>query len=136
MEWSDVATHLTGFAHIATATPDGDPHVAVVWPIVDGETIWVFTRASSAKARRIATNGRIALMWRPGAEAYVHGSAELVHDLSVKEQLWARTDLPFDPSRFFGTVDDPDHVLIKVTPDRAVVMTHDGQGLRRLTWAR
>lgn len=136
MEWSDVATHLTGLAHIATATPDGDPHVAVVWPVVDGDTIWVFTRTSSAKARRIAANGRIALMWQSGAEAYVHGAAALVHDLSIKQRLWTRTDLPFDPARFFGTVDHPDHVLIKITPDRAVVIAHEGEGIRRLTWAR
>jgi len=136
MEWSDVATHLTGLANLATATPDGDPHVAVVMPVVDGDTIWIFTRASSAKARRIATNGRVALMWRPGAEAYVHGTASLVHDLATKQRLWSLPDLPFDPAGFFGSADHPDHVLIEVRPDRALVMLHDGQGLRRLTWAR
>ena len=134
MQWSDVVPHLSGLAHLATSTADGDPHVAVVMPVIDGESLWIFTRVDSGKARRVGDNGRVALMWRPGAEAYVYGTAELVTDLETKRALWSRTDLPFDPAGFFGTVDAPDHVLIRVTPTRAVVMVHDGTGLRRLSW--
>ena len=134
MEWSNVTAHLAGLANLATSSADGDPHVSVVMPVIDDAVLWIFSRAGSGKARRIADNGRVALMWRPGAEAYLYGTAELVHDLDTKRALWARTDLPFDPAGFFGTVDDPDHVLIRITPTRAVVMVHDGNGLRRLTW--
>lgn len=134
MQWSDVTAHLTGLANLATATAQGDPHVSVVMPLLDGDVLWVFTRRSSGKARRIAANPRVALMWRPGAESYVYGTAELVADLDTKRALWARTDLPFDPAGFFGTVDNPDHVLIRITPQRAVVMVHDGTGLQRLSW--
>ena len=136
MEWSDVVAHLTGLAHVATASPTGEPHVAVVAPVVVDDTIWIFTRGSSGKAANVAANGRVALTWRPGPEAYLWGDAEVVVDLDEKHCLWARTDLPFDPAGFFGTPDHPDHVLVRITPTRAVVMVHDEAGIHRLTWRR
>jgi general stress protein 26 len=136
MDWPDVSVHLTGFAHLATSTPDGSPHVSMVMPYVEDDTIWVFTRGSSGKAARVASNGKVALMWRPGAEVYVYGTAELVHDLDEKLRLWAKPDLPFPPSSFFASADDPDHVLIRIAPTRAIVMTDGGDGIRRLSWQR
>lgn len=134
MIWHDVVPHLSGLANLATSSPTGDPHVSVVMPLIDGDTLWIFARADSGKAMRIGANGRVALMWRPGPEAYVYGTAELVHDLDVKRALWARTDLPFDPASFFGTVENPDHVMIRITPNRAVVMVHGATGPQRLSW--
>ena len=49
--WAEVASYLTGFAHLATVGPNGDPHVAKVAPAVDDDVIWIATRASSRKAR-------------------------------------------------------------------------------------
>lgn len=136
MDWSDVTPHLIGLANIATATPEGDPHVAVVMPYVDGDTLWIFTNASSGKAKRVAANGRVALMWRPAAEAYVYGTAAIIDDVATKELLWARPDLPFAPAGFFGSAANPDHVLLRITPTRATVMVDAGQGIERLTWRR
>lgn len=134
MEWSDVAPHLVGLAHIATASPAGEPHVAVIAPVIVDGTVWVFTRGSSGKARNVRANGRAALTWRNGSEAYLWGDAVVVDNLAEKQRLWARTDLPFDPAGFFGTVDHPDHALLRITPTRAVVMVDDGSGIRRLSW--
>lgn len=136
MDWTDVATNLTGLANLATATPDGAPHVAVVMPYVEGDVVWVFTRASSGKAKRAAANGQVALMWRPGPEAYVYGTATVVADLAEKERLWAKPDLPFPPAGFFGTADNPDHVLLRIEPQRAVVMMDGDAGIQRLSWRR
>lgn len=136
MDWSELTPHLTGFASLATSSPGGDPHVAVVMPYVEGDTVWIFTNASSGKAKRISSNGRVALMWRPGAEAYLYGDAELVSDLTEKQRLWARPDLPFDPAMFFGSADNADHVLVRVTPTRAVLMVEAEGGIGRLTWRR
>ena len=47
------------------------------------------------------------------------GDATLVDDIGSKTALWARTDLPFDPAGFFGAVDHPDHVLVRIAPTRA-----------------
>ncbi len=134
MEWSDLVQHLGGLAHLATASADGDPHVSVVAPYLEGSTIWVFTRSGSGKARRVAENGRVALMWRPGPEAYLWGTAEVVDSVDERARLWARTDLPFDPAAFFGRHDHPEHVLLRITPTHASVMVDGDGGIRRLTW--
>ena len=62
MEWNDIAPHLVGLAHIATSTPDGQPAVAVVSPLVEGDHIWVSTHRTSAKAKNLVVNPHIALM--------------------------------------------------------------------------
>lgn len=129
LSWSDIASQLTGLAHVATASADGEPHVAVVAPVLEGDGLWIFTMRSSRKARNLAANPRMSLMWRPGAEIYVTADAELVGSADDKARLWARSDLPFEPAGFFGTPDNPDFVLVRVTPRRAVVMGPTGRAV-------
>ena len=135
ISYADVVPHLSGMAHLATATSSGMPHASKVWPLVDGEVLWVFTRASSGKVRRIAENPAVALMFEAQSESYLYGTAELVNDANVKEQLWARTDLPFNPAMFFGSADNPDHILVRITPQRAIVTTHDDRGFQQHQWS-
>ena len=134
MEWSDVAAHLTGQAHIATVRPDGSPHVARVWPAVDGTTIWIGTRARSGKARNLRANPAAALMFEPAGEAYVSGDAEVVSDPATKQRIWDSGIFPYPMAGFFGSADNDDFVLLKFTPRRAIVMTQGESGIRRDTW--
>lgn len=131
LTWEDVAPQLSGLANMATASATGVPHVAIVAPVLDGPALWIFTRRSSHKARNLAANPGIALMWRPGAEIYLQGVADLVDDPADKARLWSRTDLPFDPAGFFGSPDHPDFVLIRVRPHRAVVLGPAGRAVWR-----
>ena len=126
-----MAAQLTGLAHVATASADGAPHVAVVAPVLESDVLWIFTMRSSRKARNLAANPRMSLMWRPGSEIYLTADAELVDAADDKARLWARTDLPFNPAGFFGSPDNPDFVLVRVTPRRAVVLGPSG----RTVWA-
>ena len=134
MEWSDVAAHLTGQAHIATVRPDGSPHVARVWPAVDAPTIWIGTRASSGKARNLRANPGAALMFEPAGEAYISGDAQVVSDLATKQRIWDSEIFPYPLAGFFGSADNDDFVLLKFTPRRAIVMTQGESGVRRDTW--
>ena len=127
-----MAAQLTGLAHVATASADGAPHVAVVAPVLESDVLWIFTMRSSRKARNLAANPRMSLMWRPGSEIYLTADAELVDAADDKARLWARTDLPFNPAGFFGSPDNPDFVLVRVTPRRAVVM---GPPAGRAVWS-
>jgi len=100
VQWTDVATHLTGQAHIATVRADGSPHVAKVWPALDGQTIWIGTRATSGKARNLRVNPEAALMFEPAGEAYVSGDVEVIAalvliSLSLAGTLLLITDLLF-----------------------------------------
>ena len=126
LSWPEVRTELSGLCNLATADHTGAPHVAVVAPLVDETEIWVFTNRSSKKARNLAENPRIALMWRPGNEHYVYGTAELIDDMDTKERLWDSPLLSFDPTAFFGAATNPEFLVVKVTPDHGVVLTRSG----------
>jgi general stress protein 26 len=132
--WSDVAVHLNGFAHLATVRPDGGPHVAKVAPAVEGDTIWIATRTTSAKARNIAGHPQVAVMFEPGAEVYVQADAELVHDLATKRRVWTSGLFPFPLEGFFGSFDDAGFVLVRLRPMSAIVMTQGPTGPQRQKW--
>jgi general stress protein 26 len=134
VQWTDVASHLTGQAHIATVRADGSPHVAKVWPALDGQTIWIGTRATSGKARNLRVNPEAALMFEPQGEAYVSGDVEVVSDLPTTQRIWESGIFPYPLAGFFGSADRDDFVLLRFTPRRAIVMTQGQSGLRRDTW--
>jgi general stress protein 26 len=133
LEWDDVATHLTGIAHAATASRDGTPHVSVVAAVVDDDVIWITTRRSSGKAVNLAENPRIALVFRPGSESYVSGTVEIVDDVDEKRRRWSGF-FPYDATSFFGPPENDGVVLLKVRPTSAIVMTQDASGLHRRRW--
>jgi general stress protein 26 len=134
MEWTEVAAHLTGQAHLATVRTDGDPHVAKVWPAVEGDTIWIGTRAPSGKARNLRVNPGAALMFEPAGEAYVYGVAEVVTDVETKQRVWNSGIFAYPLEGFFGAPERDDFVFLRFTPERAIVMTQGDSGIRRDTW--
>ncbi len=136
IDWSELAEHLTGFAHIATVRPDGSPHVAKVAPAVDGEVLWIATRRSSGKARNIAAHERVSLMFEPRAEVYVRAEAELVDDAATKQRIWESGLFPFPLAGFFGSHAHPDFVLVRLRPTSAIVMREVDGAIRRDTWLR
>jgi len=133
LEWDDVAAHLTGIAHAATASNDGTPHVSVVAAVVEEDVIWITTRRSSGKAKNLAENPRIALVFRPGSEAYVSGTVEIVDDADEKRRRWSGF-FPYDAASFFGPPENDGVVLLKIRPTSAAVLTQDGSGLHRRRW--
>lgn len=133
--WSDVVAQLNGVASVATVSPTGEAHVAIVSPAVVDDSIWFGAYRSSAKARNLVANPSVALAWTPGPEAYVWGRAELVDDLDQKRSLWDGT-WTYDPAMFFRSPDHPDYVLVRVTADRALVMTMGADGPQANRWAR
>lgn len=131
-----MAPHLRGLAHIATAAATGQPHVALVSPVVVDEDIWFLTFRASGKAKNIAADGRVALMWSPAEEAYVGGVAELIDDADRKAWLWNSGLLGYEPASFFHAVDHPAYVAVKVTPQSATVIVHGANGFERKRWTR
>jgi PPOX class probable F420-dependent enzyme len=134
MDWNAVAAHLTGQAHLATIRPDGSPHVSKVWPAVDGQTVWIGTRAGSGKAHNVRANPEAALMFEPRAEVYLSGGVEVVSDPETKRQVWASGIFEYPLESFFGSPDRDDFVFLKVTPRQATVMLQGESGIRRETW--
>ncbi|MFM7045241.1 MAG: pyridoxamine 5'-phosphate oxidase family protein [Ilumatobacteraceae bacterium] len=136
--WADVARLVDGcgLAHLSTASPAGDPHVAVVAPAREADLIWVAARTSSRKVANVRHNPKAALVWQGnGAETYLWGGALVVADLAEKSRLWSSGLFPFEMAGFFVSADSPDWALIRIIPDRVVAMVQTASGLRRRTWS-
>ncbi len=94
-------TETIRFATIATISPDGTPHQAVVWFLLDGDTIVV----NSAEGRRWPTNlrrePRLSLVVEDGYDwVRVSGRVEIVDD-----QEKAQADIAAMSRRYHA--DDP-----------------------------
>ena len=132
MTWSTVSTHLTGLAHLATVTAVERPHVAIVSPRLEDQTVWIGALRTSKKVRNVAVRPFGALVWSATAEAYVDVAIELVDEVSEKRRLW--NGWGYDPAAFFGSPEDDGYVLLRCTPTSATVVTMGGKGPQRLRW--
>jgi hypothetical protein len=64
---------------IATARPDGAPHLMVIWGVWLEDGFWFSTGAASRKARNLDQNPRCAIGTDDAAEAVIlEGTAELI----------------------------------------------------------
>ena len=145
MEWGDVAEGLRAqqFLFLATVGPDGRPHVAMVAPVIeddaiDGPVVWIATTRGSRKAVNALAHPDVAAHAamdpaRGNAQLFLRGTVEVVDDLGEKQRLWHSGLMPYDPTMFFGTPENPDMVLLKVRPTHASSLR---MGAGRTTWAR
>lgn len=64
---------------LATARPDGRPHLVPIWFVVDGGRWYICTSPHSVKARNLQANPRVALALEDGDHPYVvEGAARRV----------------------------------------------------------
>ena len=138
LSWSEVLGYLegAGLAHLSTSSPSGDPHVALLFVVRRNEDLMFTMRTTSGKARNLQRNPKLAVMWQGnGAETYLWGAAELIHDQAMKSELWNGGYFPFELAHFFGTEDSPGWCAARIVPQRAVAMVQGDTGLTRRTWA-
>ena len=50
-------------ARVATAQPDGSPHVVPVCPVVDGDRVIFESGAGTGKTKNLSTDARISICW-------------------------------------------------------------------------
>jgi general stress protein 26 len=137
IDWDQMSAFIdgAGLAHVATASPSGEPHVALVFAVREGRHLTFTTRSMSGKARNLAANPRMTLMWQGnGAESYLWGTVRLIDDPQEKSRVWDGGLFPFDLSQFFGSPESPGWVVGRVDPERAVVMVQRDAGMERLVW--
>ncbi len=131
------SARLSAFAHIATVGADGDPDVAPVSPAWEGDTLWIFTGATSVKVRNIAHHPEVALHWQvteAGDGVGVWGTAEVHTDIETMKRLWTGV-FDYDLSQFApgGPENSPDTAFVAVHPTRALYL--ENYGLKgRDTW--
>ena len=93
--------------------------------IEENGRMWFFSDDHSAKAHEIETDTRVHIVCQHDRSAYLSldGHAELVHDRAKVAELWKE---PFQVW-FPGGKDDPNIVLIGVTPEVGEYWDNEGQ---------
>ena len=72
------------FAVVGTKNPDGSPHLAVMWYLVDGDDIIVNSAQGRVKDRNLAADPRMSVLVEDGYRwIRIDGRAEIEHDQTI-----------------------------------------------------
>jgi nitroimidazol reductase NimA-like FMN-containing flavoprotein (pyridoxamine 5'-phosphate oxidase superfamily) len=144
MEVADlVAEHqrLGAIVHLATITPDGDPHVAPVHTDWMDDCLYAMVGTGARKTRNIAVNPSVSLHYQVGADTgwdslMIWGRASVLDSLEDKRRLWDGV-FSYDLNLFSpgGPDDSPDTCFIEIVPERALVLRRFGMDGREEWWA-
>jgi PPOX class probable F420-dependent enzyme len=82
------------FAVVGTKNPDGSPHLAVMWYLVDGDDIVVNSAQGRIKDRNLAADPRMSVLVEDGYRWI--GRAKIEHDQAI-----ARADIRRLAARYY-----------------------------------
>ena len=72
------------FAVVGTRNPDGSPHLAVMWYLVDGDEIVVNSAQGRVKDRNLAADPRMSVLVADGYRwIRIDGRATIEHDQAI-----------------------------------------------------
>jgi PPOX class probable F420-dependent enzyme len=112
---------------VATAGPDGTPHVVPVCHALAGEKIYFGSARDARKVANLRANPRIAVAvdvytedWGRLAGVLVHGTARLVERGARFKQARARLYAKYPQYAEEAALAASDSVIVEVTPTRVV----------------
>ena len=86
------------FAVVGTMNPDGGPHLAVMWYLLDGDDIIVNSAQGRIKDRNLAADPRMSLLVEDGYRwLRVDGRARIEHDQAI-----THADIRRLAARYYG----------------------------------
>ena len=113
--------HAARFPQLATM--DGDqPRVRPVSPVrVDGFVIYVANLRGYHKTEELAANPKVELCYLDDRHNQVRitGVAEVLTDRGLLQQIWDSNPLL---RNYLGTIDNPELVIYRITPNRVRYM--------------
>ncbi len=120
------SARLGMWAHIATVTPDGAPHVVAVHPSWHEDMLYTATSPGSVKVRNLRHEPRTSFHWQVGDTTgfdslIVHGTTVVVDDPALHRRLWEGV-FDYDLGMFWKGPDDPGLCYLATMPTRAVVL--------------
>ena len=105
------------------ATVDGDqPRVRPVSPVrTEGFTVFIANLKSYNKTKEISINPNVELCYidEDHNQVRITGKAEVVKDRALLEDIWQSNRLL---QHYLGSVDNPELVVYKITPQRVRYM--------------
>ena len=119
-------------AKVATVRPDGSPHVAPVWFVLDGDEIVFTTFHNTAKAANLRENDHIAICVDdeepPFAYVIIEGQAKLdphAPDLLSYTTRLAGRYMGADQAEAFGRRNAVEgEILVRVKPSKIIAKTN------------
>ncbi len=122
--WAQVVAHaerLGPDCFMATVTPEGEPHLAVVSPGFVDEILVVATWETSVKARNLRAGSGVMLHWVVQEETgndmlLLRGVPHLVDDSRRSRELWETGCLPYDPTDWYQGSEDPSLLWVEIKP--------------------
>ncbi len=128
-EWRGFLEHPARPAMLATVRPDGRPHLAPIWIVLDDDDTLVFTTgADTVKGRALRRDPRVALCVDddrpPFSYVLVEGTAEVSDDLDDMLDWATRIGgryMGAERAERFGRRNAvPGELLVRVTPTKVV----------------
>src|SRR5262245_43224310 len=119
-------------AKFASVAADGSPRVTPIWVVLDSDDVVFTTHATSAKAKAIKRDRRVAMCFDderpPFSYVIVHGEATLSDDLDELRR-WATglggSSVGADRAEEYGARNGvPGELVVRVTPTK-VLMARD-----------
>lgn len=112
------------FATVATVSPDGQPHLTVVWVKRDGDDLLFSTTVDRLQGRNIARDPRVTVMINPPETPYayaeIRGTATITPDPDrelpdeLSRKYTGQDYAAFNPA----SKNDGDRIVVRVTPVR------------------
>ncbi|MFI8790098.1 PPOX class F420-dependent oxidoreductase [Streptomyces sp. NPDC055105] len=129
-EWRAFVSEGTRTAKLSTVRPDGSPHIAPVWFVLDGEDLLFNTGKDTVKGRNLARDNRVALCVDddrpPFSFTVIEGRAELIEDLVQLRASAARIGGRYmgeDRAQEFGERNGvPGELLVRVRIEKVVAL--------------
>ncbi|MFB7998111.1 PPOX class F420-dependent oxidoreductase [Streptomyces sp. NPDC056002] len=130
-EWRAFVSEGTRTAKLSTVRPDGSPHIAPVWFVLDGADLLFNTGKDTVKGRNLARDNRVALCVDderpPFSFTVIEGRAELSEDLGQLRDSATRIGARYmgeDRAQEFGERNGvPGELLVRVRIDKVVALT-------------
>jgi nitroimidazol reductase NimA-like FMN-containing flavoprotein (pyridoxamine 5'-phosphate oxidase superfamily) len=139
MELADLLNEhqrLGAIVHLATVTPDGDPHVAPVHSDWSDGRLYVMAGTGARKTRNISVHPSVSLHYQVGEDTgwdslVIWGRATVRGSLEDKRRLWEGV-FSYDLNLFSpgGPDESPTTCFIEIVPLRAVLLRNFGMNGR------
>ena len=117
-------------ATLATITPGGKPHTAVIWRHFDGSHFLFITSRHLQKAKNIQVNPHVSLMvidpQNPSRYLEVRGIVEEITEAGALEQLDRMTEFYTGKSTYYGDIVPAEnkgsrtHIICRIRPTKVI----------------
>lgn len=112
------------FATVATVSPDGRPHLTIVWIKRDGNDLLFSTTVDRLQGKNIARDPRVTVMINPPESPYtyaeIRGTATITPDPArdlpneLSRKYTGQEYATFNPS----SKDDGERIVVRITPTK------------------